>query len=180
MRYIQVLFLLLLFSCNLDKGKHVDKAKLTFKTGSDTQLFFKNVRQSYYDIEENRAAGLNVFRFSDRLLTDQKPIINLAIVVNYLQDEAYVLLEPNEMIGYDGILIRATDEKNNISYNYQLSDMSKVEMLNFAAIIYDGILAGYVFKIELNGEFIPLLNDHKEREAFRITVSDFYRLTRVL
>jgi hypothetical protein len=180
MRYGQLLLLVLLFSCSLDKGKEVNRSKLTFKTGSDTQLFFKNVRQSYYDVEENKAAGLNVFRFSDRSIANENPIINLAIVVNYRQDEAYLLLEPNEFVGYEGILIRATDDKSNAEYEYQLSDMSKVEMLDFAADMYDAILAGYVFQIKINGEMLPLLIDQKEREAFRITVSDYYRLTRVL
>lgn len=168
------LILVLSQSC-LDRNREVKRDKLTFKTGDDTELFFKNVRQLYYDLQENSAAKLNVFRLKKRVESEDHPIINLAIVMSYVKDEAYILVEPNELIGLDKIEVEWQHE--NDKGTIALEDFNRDKMLEFASAIYEGIEKGYDFKITgKEGEF---LKDNAEREAFRVTMSDYYRLTRV-
>ncbi|MEM1408742.1 MAG: hypothetical protein AAGG59_18305, partial [Bacteroidota bacterium] len=64
-----VFILIAVFSCHINADKKVTLDNFEFKTGDDTELFFKNVRQSYYDLEENQAAKFNLFRFSDRAVS---------------------------------------------------------------------------------------------------------------
>lgn len=173
MRYV-VLLLIVLVACKMDSDKAIDREKFTFKTGDDTELFFKNVRQSNYDLEENKAAKFNVFRHENRL-RDVQPLINLAIVINYLQDEAYLLVEPSEDLRkLDEILIETASGSEIV-----LSDFSKEGMLEFASQVYEHLLKDDQFQVSMKGEQKSILQDPSDREAFRVTVSDYYRLTRI-
>jgi hypothetical protein len=50
-------------------------------------------------------------------------------------------------------------------------------MLEFGSKIYEAIQAKKDLIVLSNGKYVPLLKDEKEREAFRITMADYYRLT---
>ena len=178
MKRLLLLLFIMLIGCQLDSGKTIDREKFTFKIGTDTQLFFKNMRQSYYDFEANEAAGLKTYRFAKRLKSDSLPLLNLAIVINYLDDEAYLLLEANEVVGELPIHIISTDTAQ-VSKILMLEEMNRESMLNFIADIYEGILAKNQYQIKIDSTAQPILVSHEEREAFRITVSDYFRLTRV-
>jgi hypothetical protein len=43
------LAMMLLTGCKIDRNREIDHEKFTFKASDDTELFFKNVRQVYYD-----------------------------------------------------------------------------------------------------------------------------------
>ncbi|MEM6523509.1 MAG: hypothetical protein AAF693_06950 [Bacteroidota bacterium] len=172
-----LIFLLLLFGCNVNSGKKVTLENFEFKTGDDTELFFKNVRQSYYDLEENEAAKFNLFRLSDRVINDTLPILNLAIVINYLQDEAYLFLEPNALLSeHDPLTIQWRNADDGTSGEFILESRNREGMLSYADQLYKGILAGYDFSLSDDQVF---LGTKAELEAFRITIADYYRLTRL-
>ncbi len=176
MNRIWILCIVVFFGCQIDKNKTVDREKFTFKTGDDTELFFKNVRQLYYDMEENEAAKFHLFRLKQRVESDSLPTLNLAIVVNYLQDESYIFLEPNEILQqYDPLEINWTDSAGN-SGTYKSGLMTREFMLEMASRIYEGIEQNYTFTLSGGS---PILSTIEEREAFRVTMSDYYRLTRV-
>jgi hypothetical protein len=50
-------------------------------------------------------------------------------------------------------------------------------MLEFGSKIYEAIQQKKDMTVFSNGKYMPLLRDEKEREAFRITMADYYRLT---
>lgn len=178
MKYFALL-LILLSACKIDSDKAVDREKFTFKTGHDTALFFKNMRQSFYDMEVNKAAKFDVFRYEDRLVTDDQPVLNLAIVINYLHDEAYLLIEPNKLLENENELkVRWTinESENGLIV---LQTPNRESMLEFASQIYEMLQRKATFEIGVNGEYVPVLDSEEEREAFRVTMSDYYRLIRV-
>lgn len=177
-RFVFLLFLII-SGCKIDNDKTIDRDNLTFKIGTDTQLFFKNVRQSYYDLEENKAAKFNVFRFSDRNMNPEEAVLNLAIVINYLQDEAYLLVEPSELLADENIELRAEHPTTGESVSLHLVAANREGMLDFCTSVYELIVQGYDIEMKLREKRQPILNTPETREAFRITVSDYYRLTRV-
>jgi len=182
MKYLPLVFICFFTGCKLDSDKKIDRNKFTFKTGDDTELFFKNMRQSYYDLEENKAAKFNVFRFEDRLKTDSIPVINLAIVNNYLHDEAYLLVEPNEYLAdIDPLKIAFKIEHDSTSKadTVVLEQYNHESMLEFSSQLYEALLKDAKFKVAYEDTWPTILSSKEEREAFRITVSDYYRLTRV-
>ncbi|UII33749.1 hypothetical protein LVD17_07950 [Fulvivirga ulvae] len=169
----------LLYSCKIDHDKKVDRAKFSFKTGDDTELFFKNMRQSYYDLEENSVAKFNIFRYKDRVQEADHQLLNLAIVINYLQDEAYLLLEPDESLRDQDRLEVIWSGEAETGGTILLENYNREGMLEFVSQVYEALQKKARFTLKLEGEELPLLDDPREREAFRITVSDYYRLTRV-
>jgi hypothetical protein len=52
-------------------------------------------------------------------------------------------------------------------------------MLEFGSQIYEAIQAKKSIYVLYKREYVPIFTDEPEQEAFRITMSDFYRLTRV-
>jgi hypothetical protein len=86
---------IVLTGCNVKSDKKIDKDNATFSTTADSRLYFKNVRQIYYDREDQENTRLEVFRFGKRNQSAKVPVINIALVNNWRYDEAYVLIEPN-------------------------------------------------------------------------------------
>ena len=54
--------IVLLTACTSDADKRIDAEKLEFNTTDESELYFKNVRQSEYDLAEMEDAGINIFR----------------------------------------------------------------------------------------------------------------------
>ncbi len=177
MRKLWIAVFSALVGCSVNADKKVSLENFEFKTGDDTELFFKNVRQSYYDLEENKAANFNLFRFKDRIQSDTLPILYLAIVINFLQDEAYLFLEPNDSLAtQDPLVIKWQDPENKTNGFHELGSPNREGMLRFADKLYQGIKANHQFSLPND---LPILATKTEREAFRITMADYYRLTRL-
>ncbi len=172
------IMILLFAGCTIDREKSVDRDKFNFKTGDDTELFFKNVRQSDYDLEVNEAAKFQIYRHGDRNISDSVPVLNLAIVLNVLKDEAYLFLEPSAMLKEEDPLIIIQESSTGID-TLTLATQNRDTYLEFASQIYEGMQKDNEFSVLVNGDLLPVLNDPDEREIFRITTSDYYRLTRI-
>jgi hypothetical protein len=166
--------------CTLDRNKAVDTEKDPFHTYQDTRLFFKNVRQLYYEIEERKEAKMNLYRIRERSQTNEYPLINLAIIDNWIKDEAYIYLEPNVFFDEMDPLEVRWEAPTGASGTYKLEVMNKEGMRAFAHRLFEGIRSGQTFYVTIEEQQHPFLDNPKDREAFRKTMSDFYRLTRVL
>ncbi|MCU0419023.1 MAG: hypothetical protein MUC38_05135 [Cyclobacteriaceae bacterium] len=173
-----ILFLtgaLMLGACTLDGNKKVDREKFQFKMGDDSELFFKNVRAIYYDRATAPDGKTEVYRFADRYTGQERPLITPAIVINWLEDEAYVLIENNEPLDAEPFLsVRVND-----SVTVDLRERGRERMLEFGSRIYEGIQKGQDIRVKQDSVFVPLFATDNDREAFRVTLADYYRLTRV-
>ncbi|MFT7382383.1 MAG: hypothetical protein ACI9Z3_002277 [Roseivirga sp.] len=174
------LLAMVLVACNPDKTTQINQAEITFKTSDSSKLYFKNIRQSYYDKEEMEAAKLEVFRFKKREQGDERPVINLSIVNNWRYDEAYILLEPNGYIQQDTLKLRwkSSDGLKTDSVIYARGN--KMDIVKFADQVYQQIQSKSEFEIELEGKWQEILNESQDREAFRITMFDYYNLVQRL
>lgn len=176
LRFLTVISLLI-FSCNPDKNAKIDLSQLDFKTDDSSKLFFKNIRQPFYEKEEMEAAKLETFRLKKRERSDDFPVINIAIVNNWRYDEAYILLEPNVAAGPTGQL-KVKWKKEGQEGEIIFEGGNKMKHLQFASMIYTRILEQCEFQIYLSNKWENLFNTEKTREAFRITMFDYYRLIR--
>jgi len=176
---LTILMFLLQVGCKIDREKEVDRSKFQFKIGADANLFFRNVRQIYYD-RSSPDGTWQAYRFSDRYTGDDRPVIEPVIVINWLQDEAYLLIDVNELLGEeDMITVTLSDAFANKTDTLSLNQRGRERMLEFGSKLYEAIQANRRVAVKSKGEFVPLFTEEMDREAFRITVSDFYRLTRV-
>ncbi len=172
---ISIIFLLMLFACNPDKDRLVDRNEPIFKTNDATRLFFKNVRLLYYDLEEQNEGKIQILKLGDRIDDSSEAIINVYIINNWHQDRAYPMISPSAY--FDGLevidieMIKADGSSEIITFDTQ-SNMD--EHFYVATSIYEGLLKKYKFKLSEKGK--ELFTDSDQREAFRVTMVDFYRL----
>ena len=184
MKQLLYLFLLLpaLTACNLDKDTQVDENQAKFTTSDASELFFKNVRQIRYDHQEIPESKINIFRIDERSLAEDYPVLNLAIAVNWRYDEAYLLTEPNEYLkSMDTIQVHWQDSVGQQEGTYLWTGGNKEDHFKFASQIYRSIQQGHQLSVtNPGGEQEPFLRTYDDREAFRKTVFDYYRLVDLL
>ncbi len=171
-----------IFSCNANVDKKVDQNGANFKTSADSRLYFKNVRQIYYDRETPENTKLEVFRFGKRNQQTDKPIINVALVNNWMHDEAYVIVEPSEYFeDISPIEVEWQDSGKKISGVYRFTLGPKENHFKFATEIYQSILAKHkllVFNKDKRWE--SLFQSEADKDNFRKTMRDYYRLVNLL
>lgn len=174
------LFIFLL-SCQPYKGRRIDLEQLNFSTIDPAELFFKNVRQLYYEKEEWGEAKLDVYRYKDLNPGEDYPTINPAIVINWYSDQAYILLEPNAFFaGAEKIEVSWNDRTSNQSGSYPLSLETKETQLLWASQVYLSLQKNHQMKILIDNQEFDFLTDQLDSENFRITLFDFYRLVGLL
>jgi hypothetical protein len=168
-----------LAGCKIDRDKKVDRAKFQFEVGDDSELFFRNVRQIYYD-RTSPDGTWQAYRFSDRYSGNERPVILPVIVINWLKDEAYLLIDTNELLSEEDYLeVIISDSSIAKSDTVILNQRGRERMLEFGSQLYEAIQADQKVEVKSRGEFKPVLKEDIDRETFRVTMSDYYRLTRV-
>lgn len=167
-------------SCKIDRRETVDRDKFTFRYTDDSYLFFRNVRQIYYDFQDLPQARWHAYRLSDRYSGNQRPAINPVIVVDWDRRQANLLIEGNDLMAEEPeFVIREMNPRTGATYSYELAERGKDNMLEFATKIYEGILAENEFFIRHDNEFHPLFPEEDDADNFRVVLSDYYRLTRI-
>jgi hypothetical protein len=177
--YIFIVMVIMMPACKIDRKNTVDRDKFTFMVSDDSFLFFQNVRQIYYDFQDLPQAKWYAYRFSDRSPRQDSPALTPVIVVNWLNDEGYLLVEANEYLQEERTIV--IQEKNNSGrmVEYALTDRGRENMLEFATKIYEGIMDDREIYVRANGKFYPLFEDDEDRDNFRVVLADYYRLTRI-
>jgi len=174
-----IVIILVFPGCHIDRNKIVDRTKFQFWMGDDSELFFRNVRQIYYD-RSSPDGTWQAYRYTNRYLGKERPVIHPVIVINWLQDEAYLLIEENEILSDENFLqVVITDNNLPNTDTLTLDQRGRERMLEFGSRLYEAMLANHEISILNKGSFLPLLTEEIDREAFRITMSDYYRLVRV-
>lgn len=176
---ILFVILILLPGCKIDRKHRVDRDKFTFKISDDALLFFRNVRQIYYDLQDLPEAHWYAFRHADRPIDPQRPLITPVIVVDWIKNESYLLVEPNEYLLAESTLLIREKTKKGITYEYALSQRGRENMLEFATKIYEGIMDENDIFVNSGGRDYPLFQSDDERDIFRMVMADYYRLTRI-
>jgi hypothetical protein len=156
----------LLAACHPDKKKPILVEKPAFNTSDASELFFKNVRQSEYNLKENKTAGINIFTHQD---LDSSWIVTPQIIHNWRTDKAYVMLR-----WHTDITIPVTLKVNQQEIEFTGSPIGNHNLI--AGHIYNAILSQEEVLIQQSANWIPLFDSPKKEEVFRITLFDFYRL----
>lgn len=183
MKVLNIVFLsmLLLASCNPDRDKAIDPDTPVFDTTDASELFFKNVRKTYYDLEDQHAHKMLIYRFAKRVQTEDRPVLNLNLVINWRKDEAYVMFEHNHFFELEGdkILSWYNEEGDKQDELFYTSTNIR-NQFTMATKLYMAIKQGHTFKLQIGDETFDILATEAEREAFRITMYDFYRLVELI
>lgn len=171
-RFFGIVLLIISFGCVPDKNEEVNKSELNFSTTDASELYFKNVRESYYSVDDRQDQGIKVFVYEDWNLEATYPLLNLSIVYNWQNDKAFVMANPNPYFPESAQIVVGSD-----TVLFEQSNMK--QQLEVASAIYNGIVREETISILVNNEWKNLFSNSQDKQNFKITMYDFYRLTEV-
>lgn len=170
----------ILCACSLSTDQLIEKEKLTFNYTDDAYIFFRNIRQSNYDLEILEEADWRIYRHEDRE-KDTTHSFNTAIVVNWRINKAYSILETNEPVQKANLKITWNSPDSQEQGEIILSELQRQQELAFLTEIYNHIIQEHQLRWSPDGlKQTPLFHNNDHKEAFRVSMYDFYRLTGVL
>ncbi len=174
---------MLAFACNPDKETRVSVSTPQFETTQQSMLFFKNVRGMYYDLEDNKRAGMLIYRFKDRQMDTTQAAVNVALMNNWRNELAYVFIEPTPALKsqyQDTLRIVWQDTLGTQAGTYRFAKGNREAHFGFATQLYNSILDGHKLTfMDTSGVEKPLFESEEFREAFRITMIDYYRIVKI-
>lgn len=179
-----LLFSIILFSCNPDKEKRVSPTEPKNSTTDNSVLFFKNMRSLDYDKRDEPKLKREIYVHEDANQDSIAPVLNLTIVYLWDKDKAYIITDPNKYIKdyfdetkNDTLKIRWKNPKTKAQGTLYYIAGHVDTQYEFATRMYNSLLDKHEFYMLPNQ--LPILNTEKERETFRITMMDYYRLVGV-
>src|SRR5690606_35130795 len=129
-----------------------------------SRLYFLNVRAIHYDRESRSDAGMLLFRHGKREISDSHPSLNLVIILNSKNDEAYLYLEPVNLEW--PLEIRASkDGKEKV---FQFQNSNNADFLEYVRNLEPWIAQDAEFEVEKDSTWISIWSKPKEKEALKI------------
>ncbi len=164
----------LLCSCmHSTTPKQPDQPDPKFRTTQPSRLYFKNMRSYYYQQSTQPSTRIDLYNLKKHKPYPIQPII----ADNWMQDEAYILLECHACEQFPDTLLfrKSTTQESSDTYTYAGRD--PYAQLALANWLFDALQAGH--KIELrtiNQEWVPILQTVPDRSAFLHVMKDYLRL----
>lgn len=178
-RYLTISFsILILSACHPDKDKLVDIDEIKYESTDASELFFKNVRRSYYDLEERRDAGIELYTLSE-YEDVQNPTLLPTIAYNWRNDFVSIMLaieKPSE----DDVPITLLFGEEGPDQDKMLFDNQNIRTQTSAAVnIYNQIISKKDIYLVVGSDKKPLFQNADEQDMFRITVFDYLRFVEI-
>ena len=165
----------LLISCNPDKLKKVEVEQVDFETSEASELFFRNIRQTYYRKDKQPESNLDIYRL--KKLVRQNPKFFPTIVHNWQYDEAYLIMDFDFSLNKENKLILLWNGNQDGKMNSQVYTIKNKEShFQLSTTIYNHILNEDRVLVKQNNDTLRLFENNEEKEGFRITMVDYYRL----
>lgn len=168
-----VVFVLLLSFFNDKRANNSGKQPSEFSVADAELLFFRNLRASYYDIENRRDAKITIYRHGKRFQSKEIPHINFAILYNRALDEAYLFLE---LIPDEFPVEFKFKKPNSASEELIFNGGNKFDHFTFAMDFFEKYGEGVQLSMKVQEDWIPILEEEKERDILKTVFSDYFRL----
>ena len=142
------------------------------------RIYFKNLRQSNYDIERRQDAKMDLYRYDKRVTDTSQHTLNATLIINRIKDAAYLYLEPQGGLKNENPLRirweKSSGEKGENSF-YQGDRYSHHQFMEEIFPLLDPD-EPVTFQAIVDDSWIPILTTTQEIDALRITCRDYYRL----
>ena len=169
-----LVFVLVMSFFNEKRANNSGKEPSPMRITDAERLYFKNVRSAYYDIENRRDAKMTVYRHGKRAKNTEEPTLVFSIILNQVNDEAYIFLEPN----FEDLPIRLKwlgPEKNQEG-EITFEGGDKFAHFEFAEQITPLLIDNATFEVWQIDNWEPLWADEKEKNAVMVTIEDYQKL----
>jgi hypothetical protein len=170
-----LLVLGLCISCEKRTIVKRDSPNPDFLTPPDGTLYFKNVRQIDYHRVKPRDINMFIYHYKDRPVLKEKPQIWAYIAENWEYEEAYFMLESNDLFGeFTESTFSYTSGKDSTYRPFKAERYHKSEFLRFADFVTGAFADDSPVYMRLpQGDSLQIFIQKEEREAFRITYMDY-------
>lgn len=169
-----LVFVLVMSFFNEERANNSGKESSPMRMTDAERIYFKNVRSAYYDIEIRRDAKMTVYRHGKRAKNTEEPTLVFSIILNQVNDEAYIFLEPN----FEDLPIRLkwlVPEKNQEG-EITFEGGDKFAHFEFAQQITPLLIDNATFEVWQIDNWEPLWADEKEKNAVMVTIEDYQKL----
>tara|TARA_R100000027_G_scaffold66767_1_gene63404 strand:+ start:254 stop:760 length:507 start_codon:yes stop_codon:yes gene_type:complete len=167
-------------ACSVNTSKKVELEKLRFSYTDDAYIFFRNMRQTHYDLEVMEEGGWRIYRHEDRQQDTSGFYFNVSLVVNWKLNRVYPIIEMTEQLKKEGLVVEWRALESEESGKITLEGMKRRDEMLFVSKIYNKMTEEVEFFISIENQKTPLFPNTDAKEAFRISLYDFYRMTGLL
>jgi hypothetical protein len=158
---------------NEKRANNSGKEPSELTVSDSNRQFFKNLRTAWYDAENRHDARMDVYRYSKRVKEADHPLLNLAIIINRKEREAYIYVEPSFEIPFT---LHWVNEENGEKGILEFEGGDKFSHWEFVKRFYPLLTSSTEFYLEEEGRKTLLFFNDKEKQALLTTCEDFWRL----
>ncbi len=178
MRYLLLLSISFFWiACHPDKNRLVSLDEISFRSTDASELYFKNMRRSYYETEERQEAAIELYTLSD-YSEIQTPLMKPVIAYNWRNDFVSIMLSIPDDLDNDPTIALIFEEAGE-QQKMILNDADIRTQTTVAVKIYNGILSNHEIFLVVNDQRYPLFDSKDEMDMFRITVFDYLRFVEI-
>jgi hypothetical protein len=170
-----LVFVLIMSFFNERRANNSGKEESPMSITDADRLYFKNVRASYYDIEDRKDAKMTIYRYGKKRASADSIGIGLSILVNKVKDEAYIFVDNSSKdlpTKLRWSIVGQEDKKGELVFE----GGDKFQHLDFVEKLYPLLLENTFFELWHNGGFTPVLQEEYQKEALKITITDYFKL----
>jgi hypothetical protein len=144
----------------------------TFRMSDSARLYFLNLKAIEYNREVRSDAGMTLFRHQDLKAFDNSPFVNMILILNPVQDEAYLYLEPINLEWPIEIEV----QNESVSQKFILDDGNKFQHWENIQKLIPFVESGSQFFIFDQGQKIPLWEKEVEKDGLKRILEDYFRI----
>ncbi len=142
-----------------------------------SRLFFENICQIKYEKETRKDAKMEIFRLKKRIKSEKLHLLNLSIIISRLKDEAYIFVEPSEILTQQRqIQLRWRDKIQQENGLLSFVPGDRFAHFDFVEKLFLLMDEDKDFEVKVNGTWQKILSNEQERKAFITTATDYFRL----
>lgn len=155
--------------------------KLNGHTLESDELYFKNIRRFYYEVEHKKEASMDVLRHKSRwkgvLEVHQGPFVS--IVLNPKFDEAHALFEWNDGPLDGQLVLEMQDPKDTTRLELHFPDTDSQRAI--AAQLYEALhRSEFGWLAHYQGQTVKVWTTNEERQTLKTVLKDYFRLVGAL
>lgn len=171
---------IVVFSCSVNTSKKIDVEALTFSYTDDAYIFFRNMRQTNYDLEVLEESDWRIYRHKDRKKDTSSFYFTVALVVDWRMNRVYPIVEMPIELKNESVRIQWEALEGNAKGEFQLQSMRRDDERKLAAQIYNQAMEEVKMTFISGDIEKPLFANSAEKEAFRVSMYDYFRMTALL
>lgn len=138
------------------------------------------MRQTNYDLEVMEEGGWRIYRHEDRKKDSTDFYFNISLVVNWRANKVYPMVEMTKRIEKENFKVYWEAIESNETGSIAMKGEKRRDEMIFTTKLYNKMTEEVEMYMIYRDKKLPLFPDADQKEAFRVSLYDFYRMTGLL